>query len=93
MKQYTECVAALESFGLTRRQIAAMIGIDEAVISRRMSGKQTPTREALITVNTLLEVFEGVYSKKPCRIDGINRKGWLVEKYSQARTARGRRAA
>lgn len=74
---------------MTRRQIAGLIGIDEAVISRRLgkdeygNPKQEPTREALIVINTLAEVFEMEPGKGEW-----NATGWLVEKMNQAASLR-----
>lgn len=58
MKTYNTCVAMLERKGLNRRQISALIGIDEAVLSRRCAEKQNPTFEALVVVNLVADLFE-----------------------------------
>jgi transcriptional regulator with XRE-family HTH domain len=83
LKEYGKCVQTLESKGLTRRQIAALIGIDEAVVSRRLSGKQAPTREALIVINTLA----GIFAMKPG--DTWRKNSWIAEKTEQAWKLRG----
>ena len=60
LRQYSTCVKELQKVhGLSRREISELIGIHEAVMSRRMSGKQEPTREALIVINTLADVYNG----------------------------------
>ena len=79
LRQYATCVKALQKHGLTRRQIAALIGIDEAVVSRRMAGKQEPTREALIAVNALLETFDAVKAEKRPGLD-MREGGWMYNR-------------
>ena len=83
LKKYGTCVKTLEGQGLNRRQIAKLIGIDEAVISRRMSGKQKPTVEALIVVNLLSDIFavEGVYLNLKGTMDD---KGWFADSMVKA---------
>jgi transcriptional regulator with XRE-family HTH domain len=88
MKKYKTCVKALEKQGLTRRQIAGLVGVDEAVISRRMrdgrDGGPTskPTVEALIVINILAEVFsEEFFEAKTITFD---EKGWLQHKINVA---------
>jgi transcriptional regulator with XRE-family HTH domain len=81
LKKYTVCVKALESKGLSRRQIAGLIGIDEAVVSRRMAGKQEPTREALIVINTLADIFSLPEKEDLTAWDG---RGWINEKINQS---------
>lgn len=83
LKKYGTCVKTLEGQGLNRRQIAKLIGIDEAVISRRMSGKQKPTVEALIVVNLLSDIFEiqGAYMNLREQMDA---KGWFIDSMTKA---------
>ena len=60
LKKYETCVKNLGRLGLTRRQIGKITGVDEAVISRRMSGKQEPTHEAVVWVNVAHELYTDV---------------------------------
>lgn len=80
LRTYGSCVKALQKQGLSRRQIAGLIGIDEAVLSRRMAKKQAPTVEALIVINTLAEVFSPGDDTGPL----WDQKGWMAEKIKQA---------
>lgn len=83
LKKYGTCVRDLESQGLNRRQIAKLIGIDEAVISRRMSGKQKPTVEALIVVNLLSDIFE-INGNHVDLLTQMDDKGWFAESMAKA---------
>ena len=57
MKKYATCVRNMEARGMTRRQIADIVGIDEAVMSRRMNGKQEPIHEAVVMMNIVHDIF------------------------------------
>ena len=83
LKKYGTCVRDLEGQGLNRRQIAKLIGIDEAVISRRMSGKQKPTVEALIVVNLLSDIFE-IKGMDVDLLHSMDAKGWFADSMQKA---------
>lgn len=88
LRKYSTCIKDLEKQGLTRRQIADLIGIDEAVISRRMRQPKPgekpskPTVEALIVINTLADVFsQEFFDAKQVEFKST---GWLNQKILQA---------
>jgi len=87
LKKYHTCVRDLQKHGLTRRQIAKLVGIDEAVLSRRLSKgedgkpKQQATLEAVITINILADVYDKV---EQVPINVFDDKGWLQQKIMEA---------
>lgn len=85
LKKYAACVRDLEKRGLSRRQIAGLIGIDEAVISRRMKvgeKSQKPTVEALIVINTLAEIFSSEFVD--AKQMEFKATGWMTQKINQS---------
>ena len=57
MKTYAECVKdIMQEQGISQRRVAGLIGIDEAVLSKRMRPDHKATREALIVVNLVRDL-------------------------------------
>lgn len=59
MKSYAECIEDIQNKkpSLTKRELAAMVGVHESVLSKRVAGKQNPTGEALVVINTLRDII------------------------------------
>lgn len=75
LRDYATCVKELETnHRLTRRAIADLIGVDPAVLSRRVRSRNTPIREALIVINILVEIFN---SQAREREFPLNKTGWI----------------
>lgn len=83
---YQEYVKALEGKGLSRQQIAALLGIHDTALSRRVSGKHTPVTEAQTTIAIVYEIFSIPLAKLkrlagsfPYDEESPGHIGWLVE--------------
>lgn len=65
--KYAEAISVIaEETGLSQRQVAIMIGIDESVMSRRLGPKHSSTWEALLSVRFLLAIAK--QDKKTLRL-------------------------